>query len=173
MVMPRFVPSGMWEVELFRYTVWQQNNASAADDGAGWVARGPVGATVVRGVIFIARRCLGFHRTAPGRRVVATSNSDMGIVPVGSHPQCQISNGWRGVDRDYKKIDPLIVDVDDTDHAHVTAAEPVHGDLPAASQPDPARSAVPSDPGQRQFPDQDSLASEFFDQPGELDDGIG
>ena len=96
--------------------------------------------------------------------MVTTVSSDLGIVPVGSHPQCEVSDGWRGVDRDDKKIDPLIVDVDDTDHAHVTAAEPVHGDLPAASQPDSASSAVPSDPAQRQSPDQDSLGSEFLDR---------
>jgi hypothetical protein len=171
MVMPRSFRPGKWEVDLFSYTGWQQNNASAADDGAGWIARGRVGVTAVRGVIFIARGCLGFRRTASGRRVVATS-SDVGIVPVGSHPQCQISDGWRGVDRDDKKIDPLIVDVKDADHAHVTAPEPVHGDLPTASQPDSTRSAVPSDPAQREAPDQGSLGCEFLDQSCELDGGI-
>jgi hypothetical protein len=104
--------------------------------------------------------------------VVATSSGDVGIVPISSHPQCQVSDDWRGVDRDDKKIDPLIVDVEDADHAHVTAAEPVHGDLPTASQPDSARSAIPSDPAQREAPDQDSLGSEFLDQSGKLDGGI-
>jgi hypothetical protein len=96
----------------------------------------------------------------------------VGILPVGSHPQCQVSDGWRGVDRNDKKIDPLIVDVEDTDHAHVTAPEPVHGYLPTASQPDAARSTVPAHPAQRQPPDQGAPGSEFLDQPCKLDGGI-
>jgi hypothetical protein len=115
---------------------------------------------------------VGFRRTASGGRVVAISSGDVGIVPVGSHPQSQVSDGWRGLNRDDKKIDPLIVDVENADHAHITAPEPLHGDLPTASQPDSARSAVPSDPAQRELPDQGSLGYEFLDQSGELDGGI-
>lgn len=106
MVMPRSFPPGMWEVELSRYTVWQQNNVSAADDDAGGLPEARSAPRWSR-ESFHCPVMPGVSPDGARRKVVTTVSSDLGIVPVGSHPQCEVSDGWRGVDRDDKKIDPL------------------------------------------------------------------
>jgi hypothetical protein len=91
--------------------VGQDNDASAADEVAGWVASGAVGTgrsggclRVPRGVGPSAGRtdrpgCLGIRRGAHDRGMMAT-RGDLRIVAVASHRQRQLSTGWRGLDRD-------------------------------------------------------------------------
>jgi hypothetical protein len=171
-VMSKVLPIGEGEIDLFSWT------RVAAERCVGGRRRRWVGCQRLgRGHGGLRRRFCwagmgGFRRRAPGHRVVATRSGDVRIMALGRHGQCQLSDGWRGVDRDEEEIDPLIVGVDDSDHAHIPGPEPVHGDLPAAGELDSARSAVPAAPGQRDPPDRDSLGSEFLDQRAKLDGRI-
>jgi hypothetical protein len=107
-----------------------------------------------------------------GRRVVINSSGDVGILAVGSHSECPVSDGLVGVDKGDEQIEPLIVSVNDSDYAHVPGPKPVHGNLSAAVEPDAVRSAVPSGHDQRDPTDRGSLGFECVGQCGELDGWI-
>ncbi|MDQ3765631.1 MAG: hypothetical protein M3460_30705 [Actinomycetota bacterium] len=56
-------------------------------------------------------------KDASGTKRSPISSGDVRIVAVGSHSECQVSNGLFGADRDDEQIQPLIIDINDSDYA--------------------------------------------------------
>lgn len=94
------------------------------------------------------------------------------ILAIGSHSERPLSGCFLGGKGNEEKVEPLIIGVENPDQVGTRGSEPVHGNLPAAVEPKPARSAVPSGHVQRDPTDRRSLDSDCREQCGQLEDGI-